>query len=1088
MKRVREIVVSNVEIEDKFSWWFNTNDSQLYYFTLGKWSTLFGKASPSQDGLMSKEDKEVLNSLSMGSSVVTVPTYADLEAYAVKSEVILYVVKATNKIYRFSNNTPIEINTFYFNSLEEVKNLQGVGVYYVIVENETYILYISQVGSQLTYILHSPKKYIECSYNTSNSEWSEWVTTNYDAAGAILDIQNWVNAQVAQQNATLSSMQEQLTTMNNSMTSNFNIFNSSLNSLSLDVTNVKNNIATINAKISQINNTITALTQANNTLNNRVLNLENNYASKTWANGRFATINNLNIASNQINTNSLIIQGLIPRVETLEGAVAALQSISSSYMLKSEADNTYATISALSSLEEQVLNNSDQINLHSILIANLQNNNVTQTDLDTINTQIAGLVSNINSLYEISATKTALNTTNNNLASLETRVDVLEDNKADKATTLQGYGITDAYTKAEVDAKVSSVYTYKGTIADYNTLLTLTNMQVGDVYNLISTGENFSWTGSAWESLAGTIDLSAYLEKTEAATIYETKSNVAALQVTINANTSAIVDLQNSQLEIEEAVSDLTIASESFLTKVDAATLYTTKTLFNTTADQVILNTSAISSLQTLKADKSSTLSGYGITDAYTKSQIDTLFVNFEELDPVFTAWKVLHDSHLSILFNPPTIDQDLKFLNAAYQWATINVGSSGYQAPLYFTSVESSIDPLYKNISYLREVDSSELFIELNNNTAVLAQFLYSAQIGVDSIDSGNWGFYARVKMNNTVGDTYIYAVPILYHINNTVTPLAPIYLDKLTNIDYKDIYKQFPAGTIACSPTDILGCIIYATSTAVNKTVYLETGDGHPSYLSTPLRFRHNQLRDLDGDTNFQHFTLEQKEFVLEAAGLVSTHTGQIQDLITGKQDLLTAGDNIVISDNVISVDLSDYLKTEDASNTYETIANVQTLSDIVSGHTGDIESLEENKADKATTLSGYGITDAYTKTEVDDKLDNIEHDNTLNKDGNPLFLHATQAQHDRWTNNYSYKIEDTRVSAWAASTAYAGYGYQAQINIPNLTENDIVNVTFSGVDVISGNYYPTIQFYEGYILVFSKVNTTITIPTIEITKIDL
>ena len=123
MKRVREIVVSNVEIEDKFSWWFNTNDSQLYHFTLGKWSTLFGNASLSQDGLMTKEDKEILTSLSMGSSVVTVPTYADLEAYAVKSDVILYVVKATNKIYRFYNNKPIEINTFYFNSLEDVKNL-----------------------------------------------------------------------------------------------------------------------------------------------------------------------------------------------------------------------------------------------------------------------------------------------------------------------------------------------------------------------------------------------------------------------------------------------------------------------------------------------------------------------------------------------------------------------------------------------------------------------------------------------------------------------------------------------------------------------------------------------------------------------------------------------------------------------------------------------------------------------------------------------------------------------------------------------------------------------------------------------------
>ena len=115
-------------------------------------------------------------------------------------------------------------------------------------------------------------------------------------------------------------------------------------------------------------------------------------------------------------------------------------------------------------------------------------------------------------------------------------------------------------------------------------------------------------------------------------------------------------------------------------------------------------------------------------------------------------------------------------------------------------------------------------------------------------------------------------------------------------------------------------------------------------------------------------------------------------------------------------------------------------------------------------------------------------VDHDDTLNKNSNPDFLHATQAQHDRWTNNYTYKIEDTRVPTWAASTAYAGYGFQAQINIPNLTENDIASVTFAGVDVISGNYYPTIQIYEGYILVFSKVNTTITIPTIEITKIDL
>ena len=1064
MKRVREIVVSNVEIEDKFSWWFNTNDSQLYHFTLGKWSTLFGLASPSQDGLMSKEDKEVLISLSMGSSVVTVPTYADLEAYEVKSESILYVVKATNKIYRFYNNKPVEINTFYFNSLEDVKNLQGVGIYYVVVEQETYILYISQVGSQLTYILHSPKKYIECSYNTINSEWSDWVTTSYDAAGAILALQNWVTAQVSQQNANLFSMQGQITTMSNSMTNNFNILYSSLNSLSSEVTTVKNNIAVVNNKINQINNTIVSLTSANNNLKNRVLNLENNYASKTWVNGNFATINNLNIARNQINTIALIIQSLIPRVETLEEDVAALQSNTASYMLKAEADNTYATIGAMSSLELQTLNNSDQINLHSILISNLQNNDVTQADLDSINIQIAGLVSNINSLYETSATKIALNTTNSNLARLETRVYAIETNKADKATTLQGYGILDAYTKAEVDAKVTSVYTYKGIIADYATLLTLENMQVGDVYNLTSTGENYSWTGSAWEPLAGTIDLSAYLEKAEASTIYETKSNVAGLQLIVNDNTAAIVDIQETQLEIQEAVSDLTTASQTFLTKVEASTLYTTNTLFNATADQVVLNTAAISSLQTLKADKATTLSGYGITDAYTKSQIDTLLVNFEELDPVFTAWKVLHDPHLSVLFNPPTIDPDLKFLNAAYQWTSINIGSSGYQAPLYFTATESSIDPLYKEISYLREIDSSELFVELSDNTAVLAQFLYSAPIGVDSIDSGNWGFYARVKMNNTVGTTYIYAVPILYHANNTTTALSPIYIDKLVNTDYKDLYKQFPKGTISCSPTDVLGCIIYVTTTAVNKTVYLEIGDGHPSYLSTPLRLRHNQLRDLDGDTNFQHFTLEQKDFVLEASGLVAAHTEAIENLITGKQDVLTAGDNITIIDGVISaalsVDLNDYLKTADAASTYETIENVQTLASIVNTNTEDIADLQANKASIATTLSGYGITDAYTQTEINTKLNNIR----------------------------TYKILNTPVATWLNSTTHTKYLYEAIIPIENIKESDSVEVIYNIMDAGSGNYAPGGELYDGYIKIYSKLNTEITIPTLVITKIDL
>lgn len=53
--------------------------------------------------------------------------------------------------------------------------------------------------------------------------------------------------------------------------------------------------------------------------------------------------------------------------------------------------------------------------------------------------------------------------------------------------------------------------------------------------------------------------------------------------------------------------------------------------------------------------------------------------------------------------------------------------------------------------------------------------------------------------------------------------------------------------------------------------------------------------------------------------------------------------------------------------------------TTSDVVSASTivtdgGGIKDIS-GKADKATTLSGYGITDAYTKTEIDTKIGNIE-----------------------------------------------------------------------------------------------------------------
>ena len=107
----------------------------------------------------------------------------------------------------------------------------------------------------------------------------------------------------------------------------------------------------------------------------------------------------------------------------------------------------------------------------------------------------------------------------------QTETDGMLNAKADKATTLAGYGIADAYTKSEVDAKVTSVYRYMGTVSAYADLPS-SGQEVGDVWNIetadsahgIKAGDNVAWNGTGWDALAGEIDLTPFALKADAAT------------------------------------------------------------------------------------------------------------------------------------------------------------------------------------------------------------------------------------------------------------------------------------------------------------------------------------------------------------------------------------------------------------------------------------------------------------------------------------------------------------------------------------------------------------------------------------------
>lgn len=133
------------------------------------------------------------------------------------------------------------------------------------------------------------------------------------------------------------------------------------------------------------------------------------------------------------------------------------------------------------------------------------------------------------------------------------------------AAISQKANTSDTYTKSEVDAKLSSVYKYKGSVATFDELPD--SAESGDVYNVEDTGDNYAWNGTAWDKLAATVDLSNYLTTEAAAETYLTQE-AASTQFASNEA------LQSGLAEKQPKGEYATIAqlNEGLATKLDSET------------------------------------------------------------------------------------------------------------------------------------------------------------------------------------------------------------------------------------------------------------------------------------------------------------------------------------------------------------------------------------------------------------------------------------------------------------------------------------------------------------------------------------
>lgn len=126
----------------------------------------------------------------------------------------------------------------------------------------------------------------------------------------------------------------------------------------------------------------------------------------------------------------------------------------------------------------------------------------------------------------------------------------------------------DVYAKLdEINNKLSTVYNYRGSKPTYADLPT-EGQAVGDVWNVetadpahgIKAGDNVAWNGTAWDRLAGTVDLSGYTTNEEFAPVKKAVEDLPLIYAT-----------KEEFNPVKKAVEDLPLI---YLTQQKAAAVY----------------------------------------------------------------------------------------------------------------------------------------------------------------------------------------------------------------------------------------------------------------------------------------------------------------------------------------------------------------------------------------------------------------------------------------------------------------------------------------------------------------------------------
>lgn len=205
------------------------------------------------------------------------------------------------------------------------------------------------------------------------------------------------------------------------------------------------------------------------------------------------------------------------------------------------------------------------------------------------------------------------------------------------------------------------------------------------------------------------------------------------------------------------------------------------------------------------------------------------------------------------------------------------NIGSGGFSNNVYLTNMASEVSGYLKS-STNPDTTTTEKAITCNNNIVLGQTYLFDNQVGITTIDAGFWNFIFNTKVSATAGVTQIKVEQIKRHLNGTEEVMFEAFSGEINNTDIDRITFQIWQPQLEVLATDRMGIRIYAkTTSSSNRTITYLLGDGQPSYLTTPLAMRHSQLRDINGQFQYQHFngvdTATGKKYILTITNGVVT-----------------------------------------------------------------------------------------------------------------------------------------------------------------------------------------------------------------------